>query len=120
MPAVQATRQGSPDCSDQPAPPAPAQRHRIPLPRTTEIRPSMSWKQEIECDFVKLLLVGQSGHAGSSLGGRRMPFVSHGLNDFQTYRAVVALNIANLNPQCMAAMVEIGFTAEQVRSAIMA
>ncbi|WP_043364486.1 hypothetical protein [Belnapia sp. F-4-1] len=54
------------------------------------------------------------------LRGTRMPFVSHGLNTFQTYRNVVVLNIANLNPQCMQAMTELGFTPEQVREAIMA
>ena len=56
----------------------------------------------------------------SSLRGTRMPFVSHGLNNYQHHRAVVVLNIANLNPQCMQAMVELGFTAEQVKAAIMA
>lgn len=55
----------------------------------------------------------------SSLRGTRMPFVSHGLNEFQHYRAVAVLNIANLNPQCMKAMTDLGFTAEQVKAAIM-
>jgi hypothetical protein len=56
----------------------------------------------------------------SSLRGTRMPFVAHGLNDYQHYRNVAVLNIANLNPQCMQAMVELGFTPGQVKAAIMA
>ena len=55
----------------------------------------------------------------SALRGERMPYVSHGLNQFQHHRNIVVLNISNLTPQASAALEEHGFTADQIRRAVM-
>ena len=54
-----------------------------------------------------------------ALHGDRMPFTAHGLNKFAHHTSVAVLNIALLNPQCMGALEELGFNADEVRCAVM-
>jgi len=55
----------------------------------------------------------------STLSGTRMPFYAHGLNYFAAYNNTAVLSIARMNPQLEGALIEEGYTREQINTAVM-
>jgi hypothetical protein len=53
------------------------------------------------------------------LKGMRLPFTAHGLNRFQHLNRIAVLSIANLKPQQEEALIELGFSKQDIRNAVM-